>query len=200
MRLSKITPIAIVCLLGLLYLVYNIFTEGRDKNILAYIILFIIVLALVFAIDRFLVSKFNYKILFVVELILLIVGTVGYFYTNRSTIINVTTNSDHFFVYYDNGGLKLQDIPTKRFFDREITLNADSNLHINYSLEYAAQIDPTKAWNYSFISKKLEAKVGNEVIIVAIYAFKLNEQQVDAVLKQEIARLQKIATNNDDPH
>ena len=46
MLLSKITHIAIVCLLGLLYLVYNIFTEGRDKNILAYIILFIIVLAL----------------------------------------------------------------------------------------------------------------------------------------------------------
>ncbi|RZL62305.1 MAG: hypothetical protein EOO93_09400 [Pedobacter sp.] len=191
MLLIKITPISLVFLLGSIYLIYQFFASGRDYNILPYIIIFIMILTAAFALDRFLLSKFDYIKLIIFELIFLVLSTIGYLYNTKITLINIETNKSYFFVVYDDYGLKKSDIPTKGLFDKSITINTDTTVHIYKSLEYDAQVNPPKAWNFSFTSKKLDAKIGSQHVIIGIYARNMNEKEVNLKLKEEIMRLQQ---------
>lgn len=187
----KITPVSVICILGIIYLFIQFFISGRDYNIFAYLIIFIIFLTVAFAADRFLVSKVAYRKLVIFEFIFLVVCTIWYMYSSRYTMINIETSKPYFFIVYDNGGLKKADIPSTGLFKKSITITSDSNIHIQKSLEYDAQVNPPVSWNYNYSSNKAEANANGEHIIVQIIANDMGEKELKEKLDEEVKRIQQ---------
>lgn len=185
-----ITPVSFVCMLGIIYLISQLFLSGRDYNIFAYVIIFIIFLAIAFAADRFLVSKFAYKKLVIFEFIFLAICISWYIYSSRYTIITIETTKPYFFVIYDSKGLKKSDIPSKGLFNKSITIKSDSNIHVARYLEYDAQVDPPLSWNYSSSSNKKEITLNNETVVVQIFTKGgIDEKKMNELLEEEVKRL-----------
>lgn len=189
---QKITPVFIVSLVGIIYLIAQIFIIGLDYNILAYILIFIILISFAFAIDRLLSTKIAYKKLFVFELLFLIICLFWYLYSSSYTMINIETSKPYFLVVYDNNGLKKNDIPTEGVFNKSITITSDTTVHISKSLEYDAQINPPKAWKYSYSSFKKEARVNGENVVIEIFAHEMQESVLkEKLLDAEVAKMQQ---------
>ena len=106
-------------------------------------------------------------------------------------MINIETGKPYFFVVYDNQGLQKGDIPSKGIFNKSITITNDSTIHIYQGLEYDAQVNPPSAWNYSFSSKKAEASIHAEKVVIQIFARELNEKELNEKLQEEVIRLQQ---------
>lgn len=102
----KITPVYIVSILCLIYLLIQFFKAENDYNIFAYLIIFIIFIIIVVAIDRLLAFRVNHLKLIIFEIILLVGCVFGFVYSSGYTEINVETNKSYFFVIYKDGGLK----------------------------------------------------------------------------------------------
>jgi len=187
----KITPVSVISILGIIYLFVQFFISGRDYNIFTYLVIYIIFLTIVFATDRFLISKIAYKKLVIFEFIFLVVCTAWYVYSSRYTMINIETSRPYFFIVYDNSGLKKSDIPSKGLLNRSITITSDSNIHIQKSLEYAAQINPPLSWKFDFYSAKTETQVNGENVIVEIFAQKMNEKELKEKLDEEVNRMKQ---------
>lgn len=191
--LHKITPLYAVCVIGIIYLLIQFFTSGRDYNIFAYLIIFIIFLAIGIAADRFLVNHIAYKKLFIGESILLVIAIVWYSYSSGYTAINIETTKPYFFVLYSNEGLKKKDIPAKGLFSKSIVIKSDETIELNYELYNSAQVNPPESWNYSFSSLGIDSSINGAKAILQIYdrENKMTVDEKNELLKKEIERIMK---------
>lgn len=188
--LHKITPLFVVCLCGIIYLLIQLFILEKDYNIIAYLIILIFFLAVAFIIDRFLVSKISYKKLFIAETIFLIGLTLWFGYSSGYTEINIETSKPYFFVIYNDDGLKKSDIPSTGLFNKSITVKSDSDIFINHELEYSAQINPPKSWNYSYSSNKIEKIIKNKKVTIQIFTGNTSETERNELLENEAKKLE----------
>lgn len=189
--LHNITPIFVICICGIIYLFIQFLIPKNDYNIFAYLVIFIIILCLGFAIDRFLVSQISYRKLFIAEIIFLTISILWYSYSISYTEINIETTNPYFFVIYKEGGLKKSNIPSKGLFSKSIVIRSDSNIYIDDKLKYIAQINPPQSWNYGFSSKGIDTVINNKKASIFIYAFKMGEIEQNQLLENEAKKLNK---------
>lgn len=188
--IKNITPVSVVCMAGILFLLVQFFKSGIDYNIIAFVVVYIILLALVFAVDRFMVSRIAYKKLLIFELIFLAVCTIGYMYFNRVAEIKIETAKPYFFVIYDHGDLKKSEIPKKGLFNRSTVLKIDSVIHIDKALEYEVQIKPPSGWNNKYTMERTEAEVNSEKVTIAIFAREMEYKKLSQLLQEEKKKLE----------
>ncbi|MEO7044885.1 MAG: hypothetical protein ABI091_06225 [Ferruginibacter sp.] len=188
---KKITPVFVVALLGIIYLVIQFFIPGNDYNIFAYLVIFIVGFTVAFFIDRFLVLKMSYKKLFIAEIILLVSLTLWANYSSSYTEINIETSKPYFVVIYNENGLKKSDIPSKGLFSKSILIKSDSAIYINDKLEDAAQVNPPAAWNYSFSSNKIEKIINSKKVTIQIFAADMSELERTQLMEAEAKKLMK---------
>lgn len=188
---KKITPVFVVAIFGIIYLFIQFVIPGNDYNIFAYLIIFIVGLAFAFVIDRFLVLKMSYKKLFIAEIILIVSVALWVNYSSSYTEINIETSKPYFLVIYNEDGLKKSDIPSKGLFSKSILIKSDSAIYINDKLEYAAQVNPPAAWNYSFSSNKIEKIINSKKVTLQIFAVDMSEMERTQLLEAEAKRLVK---------
>ncbi|MFT3948824.1 MAG: hypothetical protein QM763_17805 [Agriterribacter sp.] len=185
----NITPVYVVCLIFVGCLLIQFFTTGNDYNIIAYLIIFIIFLAIAFAIDRLLASRVAYVRLIIFEIIFLSGCSLWYMYSSGYTEINIETSKPYFFVIYKENGLQKKDIPTTGLFKKSITITSNSNIYVDDALEYEAQVNPPKSWNYSFSSNKADTVINTKKITVQIFARQMSEGEQKRALQNEVKKL-----------
>ena len=186
---EKITPVSVVCMAAIIYLIVLFFISEIDYGIAAFLVVYIILLAGAFAIDRLLISRVDYKKLLIFELIFLTVCTIGYLYAQRRTEIVVETSNPCFFVIYDSDGLKKNEIPSKGLFNRSVTVKGDSVIHVNKFME-DAEIKPPESWGNHYTSERKEALIHAEKVVVEIYAGKMEYKKVIQLLADEVRKLE----------
>lgn len=192
MFFREITPLFVVCIIGVIFLVAQFFRSNYDYNITAYLIIFIIILVIVFFADRFLTTKIAYKTLFIAEMIFLAAVVLWYAYSISYTAINIETSKPYFFVLYTgDDGLQKKDIPSKGLFSKEIVIESDSTIKVNYVLYNKAQIDPPKSWNGYFSSKGVDTTINGKTAILQIYVRgeEISAEEKDQLLREEIEKI-----------
>ena len=186
---EKITPVSVVCMAAIIYLIVLFFISQTDYSIAAFLLVYIVLLAGAFAIDRFLVSRVDYKKLLVFELVFVAVCAIGYLYAQKRIEIVVETSNPYFFVIYDSNGLKKEAIPSKGLFSRSVTVKGDSVIHVNKLLE-SAEIKPPESWGNNYTSERKDALIHAEKVVVEIYAGKMEYKKVIQLLQAEVRKLE----------
>ncbi|MCY2688743.1 hypothetical protein [Salinimicrobium sp. TH3] len=141
--LFPVTPV--VVLAGIFFFIFlwaviEIFSTTQASAFLAAIAipisLFVFVL---YGIERFIVRKINYRILFVGELILLLILPISFYYSVSMTDLNVTTEKSYFVVLFDSKENSLTDFKRTGLFGKELSvshhiIHLDSSLYNNEAL------------------------------------------------------------------
>lgn len=194
--LHKITPVAVVCIAAVVFIVIVLIRGHLDYGAAAYLVVYLILVIVAFAIDRVLVSKISYGKLFVSELLVLVLSATAYIYFNRYDKINIETSEPYFFVHYDRYGIKESDILFKGFWFRSTTFTVGREVHIHSSLEGKVRIVPPPDWekNYSFDRDDLITDDGRTGI--ELYSKKMEYLKLHQLLQDEILKLKKGALLN----
>ena len=185
----NITPVFVVALLGILFLMVQFFISGKDYNIFAYLFVYIVLLCLLLSIDRYLVSKIAYKKLFIAEIALIVCATFWYIFSAGYAEVKIDTTKPYFFIVYDDGGLKKSEMPSAGLFKTSIRLNAESAVRLNYSLKNETLIDPPPSWNYDYLTNVWDTVVGSNKIELQLFALKLSQEKMDSLLRAEIPKI-----------
>ncbi len=135
--LFPVTPV--VVLAGMFFFIFiwpliEIFSTTQASSFLAAIAvpisLFVFVL---YGVERFIVRKINYRILFIGELVLLLIVPISFYYSVSMIDLNVTTEKSYFVVLFDSKKNPLTDFKRKGLFEKELSVS-DHIIHLDSSL------------------------------------------------------------------
>lgn len=190
--LRKITPVLVVGLIGIIFLLIQFFIPDQDYNIFAYLFIFIIFLGICIAIDRVLITRVAYKTMLIGETILITIITFWYLYSTKYTEINIETSKPYFFVIYGDGGIKENDIPANGLFNKSLLVKTDTIIKVDYSLYNVALIRTPKNWN-SYSTIGIDTVLNEKKVILDIYSKgdQMSGPEKIQLLRSEIERMGK---------
>lgn len=189
----KITPFFVLTVVGLTATVIEIlilFLTTNDKGGLGTGLLLIlaIILFCLLLFDRYLIEKFEYKKIIILELILLIILPFAFLYFNQETKLRIEINRPYYILVYSDDGINKSEFKLNGLFDHSLTINNDSIIRLKSSLYDDKQfvvIEPTAWGGYSV--KRLDTIINSKQFKIEIYSNDLSSETRDSIFKKLVS-------------
>lgn len=176
----------ILILIGLPFGIYGLTLDG-GASLGGVLTLFgVLIVVIIFIIDRVAAEKINNRKLNITETILLLVLTSVFFFSSRKVIFDISQNESNYFVLIENNGkCKNSELKYSFPFNKKITTK-ENNSVINSIEENYQKIDvevPTK-WKGLRMQPWLSNKIN-----IQFYSnpeIEFSERQIDSIINIEL--------------
>lgn len=132
-----VTPLVVLAAISLILFIWAfivIFTTSEPTAFLAaFTVAFSLVIFVLYIIDRIIVQKVNYKIMFFGELLFLLFITFSFWFSISMIDLNISTDKDYIVVLFDSKENRYSDFERKGLFGKELYVN-DHIIHVDSSL------------------------------------------------------------------